>query len=159
MLTESIAALHSALDELLAVDLVGVDSAELASAIQGFETFKRRLPVADHRFVAEVDDRHLACGTVRQTSTSVFLQHLLRLTPGEAAGWVRAAKNLGPRTHRCWAKYSRRCSMRRGRASRRADLSAHARVIVDIVDPIPFALQADYEAQVEAQLVEFATLG
>ena len=158
MLSDRISALQADLDGLLAEDLVGVDSAELAAAVQGFEAFKRRLPVADHRFVAEVDDRHLAAEQC-QTSTSVLLQQLLRLTPGEAAGRVRAAKNLGPRRTLLGEVLPPLFGAVAAAQAAGLISAAHARVIVETVDHIPSALQADYEAQVEAQLVELSRHG
>jgi hypothetical protein len=60
MLTDRVAALQAALDGLLAEDLVGLGRDELLDGLRGFESFTRRLPVADHALIAEVVERGLA---------------------------------------------------------------------------------------------------
>src|SRR6201999_2262747 len=91
-----VAALQSALDGLLAEDLVGLGRDELLEALRGFEGFKRRLAVADHALTAEVVDRRLAA-QVCEPSAAVLLRNVLRIGPGEASARVRAAADLGPR--------------------------------------------------------------
>ena len=111
--------------------------------------------MADHRFVAEADDRHLAA-ELCVTSTSVLLQHLLRLTPGQAAGRVRAARDLGPRRSllgQVLAPLFEKVAAAQAAGVVSAD---HARVITAVVSKIPLALQAEHEGFVEAELVEFA---
>jgi hypothetical protein len=155
MLIDRIAALQAALDELLVEDLVAVSGAELAGAMQSFEAFRARLAVADHRFITEAGDRHLAA-ELCVTSTSVLLQHLLRLTPGAAGARVRAAANLGPR--RSLLGEVLPPLFGRVAAAQAAGVISpdHARVVVWAVDKLPSALQADYEQVVETQLVEHA---
>jgi hypothetical protein len=155
MLTDRIAALQVALDGLLAADLIGVGRDELAQAMQDFEAFKRRLSVADHRLVAEVEDRHLA-GELCVTSTSVLLQQLLRITPGEAGGRVRAARDLGPRRSLLGEVLPPLFGRVAAAQAAGSISAAHARVIVETVDRIPAALAVEWEGQVQAQLVELA---
>src|ERR1700749_4848307 len=95
VLIDRVVALNSALDGLLAEDLVGLDRDELLDGLRGFESFKRRLPVADHQLTAEVVDRRLAA-EVCEPSAAVLLRTVLRITPGEASARVRAAAGLGP---------------------------------------------------------------
>ena len=96
MLIDRVAALQADLDALLSEDLVGLGRDELLAGLSGFESFKRRLPVADHALIAEVVDRGLAA-EVCEPSAATLLRNVLRIGPGEATARVRAAADLGPR--------------------------------------------------------------
>jgi Domain of unknown function (DUF222) len=79
-LTELLTAIESgALDHL--------EAAEKIAMWQKFETFRNRLPLIDHRLIADAD-----------ASINQFLIRVLQLSPGEAATRTRAAAALGPRS-------------------------------------------------------------
>ena len=88
--------LADALDTLLAVDLTGASRDELLDLARGLETQRRRLPVADHALIGELDARAVA-GELACASTAALLMQLLRITPGEAQARARAAGDLGAR--------------------------------------------------------------
>jgi hypothetical protein len=152
MATDPIAALEAGLDDLLALDLVRVGRDQMLELVGRFETLKRRLSVADHRLVAELDDR----GVARELclpSTAVLLSRLLRLDSGEARGRVRAAADLGPRRS-LPGEVLPPLFGRVAAAQATGSISpAHARVITATVDKLPAALAAENEAWLEAELV------
>ena len=88
--------LADALDTLLAVELGSASRGELLELARGLETQRRRLPVADHALIGELDARAVA-GELACASTAALLMQLLRITPGEAKARVRAAGDLGAR--------------------------------------------------------------
>ena len=88
--------LADAVDTLLAVDLTSASRDELLDLARGLETQRRRLPVADHTLIGELDARAVA-GELACASTAALLMQLLRITPGEAKARVRAAADLGAR--------------------------------------------------------------
>ncbi len=52
--------LSDAIDGLAALDLSRLDREELLELLRGLEAQRRRLPVIDHRLVAELDERGIA---------------------------------------------------------------------------------------------------
>src|SRR6476646_9115849 len=99
--------LHEALDtfenslaELITrVDTGGLDhlSAEEKVAVwQKVETFRNKLPLIDHRMIADAEANHLS-EEYCSSSINQFLIRVLQLSPGEAATRIRAAAALGPR--------------------------------------------------------------
>jgi uncharacterized protein DUF222 len=74
-----------------------LDAAEKISWWQRFETFRNRLPLIDHRLIANAEATDLA-STYGFTNLSRFLTRILQLSPGEAASRVRAAAAVAPRT-------------------------------------------------------------
>ena len=73
-----------------------VDAAEKVALWQRFEAFRNRLPMIDHRMIADAEATDLA-GSYGFTSMSRFLTRILQLAAGEAASRVRAAAALGHR--------------------------------------------------------------
>jgi hypothetical protein len=93
--------LNNNLTELLtAIDSGALDHLEAAEKIavwQKFETFRNKLPLIDHRLIADAEANHLAEEYCSSTLIQ-FLIRVLQLSPGEAATRIRAAAALGPRT-------------------------------------------------------------
>ena len=83
-------------DELLSVDLTGLERAELVRAIEGFERQRRRLEAVDQRLIMQANDSHLAasCG---QQSVAGVLSSVLRVDPREARARAARALDCGPR--------------------------------------------------------------
>jgi hypothetical protein len=155
MAVDPVAALGVGLDDLLALDLVSLGRDELLDLLRRFEALRRRLSVADHRLVAELDDRGVARELCMPT-TAVLLARLLRLAPGEAKGRVRAAADLGPRRS-LHGEVRPPVFARVAAAQANGSISAaHARVIIATVDKIPATIQAECEEWVEAELVGHA---
>jgi hypothetical protein len=91
-----LARLGDLVDDLQNLDLTTLPGDALLGVLRDLETQKRRLASVDHALIGEVDSRGLA-GEHACASTAVLLRHLLRITPAEATGRVRAAADLGPR--------------------------------------------------------------
>ena len=89
-----------ALDHLVKLVEDGVldtlDDPGLVRVMQQFETWRNRLPLVDHHVIAAAQARNLP-ETLCQGSLVRMLIAGLRLSPGEAARRVRAAKACGPR--------------------------------------------------------------
>ena len=67
------------------------------SFLRRFEAFRNRLPVVEHRLIADAEAHDLA-GECCFSSLSMLLTRVLLLSPSEAASRVRAAAALGPHT-------------------------------------------------------------
>jgi hypothetical protein len=91
-----LARLTSLVDDLQTLDLTTLPGDVLVGVLRELEVQKRRLASVDHALIGEVDARGLA-GEHACACTTVVLRHLLRVTPAEATGRVRAAVDLGPR--------------------------------------------------------------
>ena len=100
-LDEALDTFDNSLTELITtVDTGGLDhlSAEEKVAVwQRFETLRNRLPLIDHRLIADAEANHLSEEYCSSTMTQ-FLIRVLQLSPGEAATRIRAAAAVGPRT-------------------------------------------------------------
>ncbi|MDT7636365.1 MAG: hypothetical protein QOC83_653 [Pseudonocardiales bacterium] len=145
---------HAAVDALLAADLSGLPDELLLAYGRDKERLTRRLAAVDHRFVGEVLARELPGRSfVRKVP---FLRGLLKIDPGEAAGRIAAAEAAGPRRaltgQRLPAIYEQvAAAQHAGAISDR-----HARIIVDTVEKLPDAMQAEHGEQIEADLVGYA---
>ncbi len=64
---------------------------------QRFERLRNRLPLIDHRLIADAEANHLSEEYCSSTITQ-FLIRVLQLSPGDAATRIRAAAAVGPRT-------------------------------------------------------------
>ncbi len=72
------------------------DDGQLVGFLQAFERFRNRLPLVDHRVVAEGESRRLA-ERMTQPSLARVLVSALRISSGEAHRRVRAAEAVGAR--------------------------------------------------------------
>jgi len=77
--------------------LDGVDDTGLVGFLQGFERIRNRMPLVDHRVIADAQARDLP-ETLCQGSMRRVLTAALRISPAEAARRVRSAAAVGPRT-------------------------------------------------------------
>jgi hypothetical protein len=96
------------------------------------------------------------CAEVGARNTATVLVQALRVSPGEAAARVRAARDLGPRVDFTGGAMA---ALYPGVAAAQADGEvsvAHARVIVSTVDTVPAAARAEHGDAVETFLVELA---
>jgi Domain of unknown function (DUF222) len=151
----AVAQLAAAVDALLSAEVSAVDSGELLGLLQDVESQRRRLAAVDHTLVGEVESRGLAhehgC-----TSTTALLRQALRLGAGEAAGRVRAARDLGPRRAVSGEPLAPLFT-RVAAAERAGQISpAHARIITDCVTALPDDVQAEHDEAVETFLTEQA---
>src|SRR6476661_4124398 len=92
---------ENSLTELITtVDTGGLDqlSAEEKVAVwQKVETFRNKLPLIDHRLIADAEANHLS-EEYCSSSINQFLVRVLQLSPGDAATRIRAATAVGSRT-------------------------------------------------------------
>ena len=72
------------------------DNPGLVAFMQGFERVRNRMPLADHRIIADAERRNLP-DALTQGSMIRTLMSTLRLSPGEASRRVRAAAAVGDR--------------------------------------------------------------
>ena len=93
-LDEALDTFDDSLAELITtVETGGLDqlSAEEKVAVwQRFETLRNRLPLIDHRLIADAEANHLS-EEYCSSSINQFLIRVLQLSPGEAATRIRAA--------------------------------------------------------------------
>ena len=146
--------LSDALDTLLAVDLTGASRDELLQLARAVETQRRRLPVADHRLIGELDARAVA-GELACASTPALLMQLLRVTPAEAKARVRAAADLGPRRTLTGEPLDPIFPAVAAAQAAGSISDRHAAVIRHTVDHLP-AAAADQAAEVEQVLTGHA---
>jgi hypothetical protein len=151
----ALAGFAAAIDQLRDLDLVGLSRTDLLDFTRDLERQRRRLAQVDHRVVAELDDRRVAA-ELCLPNTRALLRGLLRISPGEASRRVRAAADLGPRRGLTGDVlppifYRIAAAVATGAVS-----LEHAQIIRQTVDQLPYALQAEYEARFEAELVEHA---
>jgi Domain of unknown function (DUF222) len=85
------------LDTIECGGLDQLNAAEKISFWQEFEAFGCRLPLIDHRLIADAEATDLA-GTYCFSSLTMLLTRRLLLSPTEAAARVRAAAAVGTRT-------------------------------------------------------------
>lgn len=93
---QALDALTAAVDQLLEVDLGRARRDELLALTRGMEIQRRRLPAAEHRLIAQLDERGVA-GELAARDTATLLAQLLRIDPAEARSRCAAASELGPR--------------------------------------------------------------
>jgi Domain of unknown function (DUF222) len=89
------AAVDGLINTIEAGGLEHLSVAEKISFWQRFETSRNRLPLIDHRLIADAEATDLA----RQrcfSSLAMLMSRTLQLSPGEAAARVRAAAAVGP---------------------------------------------------------------
>jgi hypothetical protein len=144
--------LGTAIDALAALDLTALSRDELVGLTRAVETQRRRLPVVDHRLVAELDSRGVAF-ELGCASTAALLRTALRLAPADAKARVTAAADLGPR--RAMSGEALPPLFTRVAAAQAEGVisTQHAKVIVDAIDELPAQVQAEHGAGIEERLV------
>jgi len=83
--------LQRTLDDLLALDLTQVAQTDLPPAVQGLVTAGHRLHAAQLDAIGAFDAADLAAASRHRTTTR-WIEHRTRATPGQAAAWVRTAR-------------------------------------------------------------------
>lgn len=156
--------MSSAVDDLTAgIDtLLGPDTPldrlgreEFLDVIRRVETQRRRLAALDQVLIAGVDGRGVAA-EVGARNSNALIRGMLRLSPGEAAARVRAAKTCGPRM----AMDGRPLEPLRPAvaAGQRAGVLSveQSALITRVLDAVPAKIPADVVERVEVTLVEHA---
>jgi Domain of unknown function (DUF222) len=101
LMDEALDTFDAALTDLInTVETGGLDRLEADQQLavwHHFERLRNKLPLVDHRLIADADAADLPRQYCSATMTQ-FLVRILQLSHGEAAARVRAAAALGPRT-------------------------------------------------------------
>ena len=92
----AVAALTAAVDALLGLPVTSLPGLALIELTRLVEVQARRLPAFDHVLVAALASSGVYAEVGARNTATVLVQ-ALRLSPGEAASRVRAARELGPR--------------------------------------------------------------
>lgn len=149
------AAVQGYLDDIGSGGLGRVSDADVLAELRELEVVRRRLAVADHALIAELDRRGLA-GRLVAPSTEAVLQGLLRLSPREANDRVQAARACGPRAALTGEPLP---VLRPALAAAQADgavSTEHTRAILSALTELPATLSAEDHALAEKHLVEAA---
>jgi hypothetical protein len=149
--------LSAAVDGYLAGlgELSRAADADVLAELRELEALRRRLAVADHALIAELDRRGLA-GRLVMPSTSAVLQGLLRLSPHEAKQRVQAARACGPRTS-LTGEALPALLPRLAAAQAAGQVSPeHGRVILHTLAQLPGTVSTDEHALAEQHLVDAA---
>ncbi|MDQ2749495.1 MAG: HNH endonuclease [Actinomycetota bacterium] len=151
----ALAQLEKLLDDMQTLALHTLPNEAELDVLHRLETQKNRIPAVEHRLIADVDARGIAhehgC-----RSTSVLLAQLLRINPPEAGARLKAATDLGPRLGLSGEGLPPLFEQVAA-AQAVGDISpAHARVIIDTVDGLPEAVQAEHDLCLQQVLVEQA---
>jgi hypothetical protein len=144
--------LGTAIDALAALDLTTLSRDELLGLTRAVEAHRRRLPVVDHRLVAELDSRGVAF-ELGCASTAALLRKALRLAPADAKARVSAAADLGPRRAISGEALPPLFTRVAAAQAKGAISARHAVVIVEAIDELPAQAQAEHAAAIEERLV------
>jgi hypothetical protein len=148
--TGALQSIHVQLDALLGADLSSLDREALLEVARESDRARRRLAAAGHALVAELDNRGVAY-ELGCKNTAALLRQLLRLSPSEAAGRVRAATLLTDQHTPSGAITAARYPLVAA-AHADGDLSPeHARVITTTIEALP-----DEVADTHGELLEAA---
>ena len=144
--------LTTAVDALTTLDLTMLDREALLGLARAAETQRCRLPVVDHRLVAELDSRGVAF-ELGCASTAALLRTALRLAPADAKARVSAAADLGPRRAVSGEALPPLFACVAAAQAEGTISARHAKVIVEAIDELPAQAQAEHAAAIEERLV------
>ncbi|MDQ1721797.1 MAG: hypothetical protein QOI26_1531 [Pseudonocardiales bacterium] len=149
------AAVSLYLEAVAAGDLSRGSDPDVLAELRELETLRRRLAVADHALITEIDRRGLA-GRLVMPSTSAVLQGALRLSPYEARHRVAAAKACAPQATLTGEPLPAvRPRLSEAQSSGQVS-SEHTRVILTALKELPATLSAEDYTLAEKHLVEAA---
>jgi len=149
------AAVDSFLAEVAAGAVTRLSDADVLAEVRGLEVLRRRLSVADHALVAELDRRGLAA-TLAMKTTSGLLQGMLRLSPHEAKRRVDAGRVCGPRASLTGESLEPLLPELAAAQHEGALSGEHAHVITRTLEAFPPDLSTGQFALAEHTLVELA---
>ncbi|HZY75368.1 MAG TPA: DUF222 domain-containing protein [Jatrophihabitantaceae bacterium] len=145
--------LRAAVDEVLELDLSTASRDDLLELCRGLETQRRRLPAAEHRLIAELDERGVP-GELTMRDSATLLARLLRLNPAEARARAAAAQELGPRRAVTGERLEPLFPAVAAAQAAGDISSAHARVITAAIEALPTNVEFEFGRKLEADLVE-----
>ncbi|MEO7261664.1 MAG: DUF222 domain-containing protein [Jatrophihabitantaceae bacterium] len=130
---------------------------DVLAELREWEVLRRRLAVADHTLIGELDRRGKA-GQLVMPTTSAVLQGLLRLSPREAKDRVRAARECGQRHTLTGQPLP---APRPVLAAAQADGSIsteHTEVVLAALEGLPTVASVEDQLLAEKHLVEAASI-
>lgn len=158
-LASNTAALSTAVtDYLTALDgqlLARVSDSDVLTELRALESLRRRLAVADHALISEIDRRGLV-GRLTMPSASALLQGVLRLSPNEAKNRVNAARACGPRAALTGEPLPPLRPQLAAAHSAGQVSAEHTKVILAALQELPVTVSVEDEALAEKHLVEAA---
>ncbi len=149
---EILGRLSEVVDDLAELNLTALAPDHLLALLRGVETQRRRLPVHDHRLIAELDARGVA-GERCCRDTKTLLRETLRLSAREATARYAAAVDLGPRRAVSGEPLAPIFPAVAAAQADGAISPEQARVITRCVARLPAAVQLEHGPAVEARLV------
>ena len=156
MLAQLAFAVQQYLDEVTGGLYDGLNDADLLAELRSLETLRRRLPVADHRLITQLERRDLPA-QLAAVGTAALLQAALRLSPYEAKNRIYAAHLLAPQTTSAGEQLPLLPSL--AAAQEEGLVSAEqARVIARALDLLPESVDPEARRAAEQELTEAATL-
>lgn len=147
--------LRAAVDDVLELDLGRLDRDGLLALCTAVEVQTRRLAVADHRRIAELETRHLGVELGART-TANLLHQLLRISAGEARARVVAAAEFGPRQALTGEPLPALLPTVAAAQAAGVISAAHARVIAAGISALPAEVEFEHGRALEANLVDQA---
>ncbi len=135
--------------------LTRASDAGVLAELRELEVLRRRLVVADHALLAEIDRRGLV-GRLVLPSASALLQGVLRLSPFEAGERVESATACGPRAGLTGEPLSPLRPHLAAAQSAGLVSGEHTRVILGALQELPTTVSVEDHALAEEQLVQAA---
>jgi Domain of unknown function (DUF222) len=152
---DAVAAFTAAVDGLLGLPVTSLPGLALVELVRLVEVQARRLPAFDHGAVAALASSGVYADMGCRNTATVLVE-TLRLSPTEAAGRVRAARELGPRVDFTGGAMPPLYPVVAA-AQAAGDISvSHARAITTTVYKIPAAAKGEHADGLERFLVDQA---
>ncbi len=133
-----------------------VADADVLVEVRVLGVLRRRLTVADHALVGELDRRGVP-GRLVMASTAALLQGVLRLSPRQAAGRVAAARLGGPRTPVTGGVLPPVLPELAAAHAEGPVSAEHTTVILEALDELAATVSPEDRALAQKQLVQAAT--
>ena len=153
--SETSAALRSAVDEAMAVDVHPPTAHELTQLVADFEVELNRLAAAQRRVIAELDSRGVA-GEVGSRSTADVIAQLLHVSPYESRVRVQAARTFGARRSLTGQPLAPVVPIVAAALDAGTVSLAHANVIADLLDTLPGDIEAEHGEAAQRFLLDQA---
>lgn len=154
--TDTVAALATAVDAVLSLPLPSLSDTELLEAIRAVERCRRRLEFSDQPNVAVLDSRAIPEGLVMRNAAGVLLG-FLNLSPAEASRRVRHARHLGAPLSPSGQRLTPLCPATAVHRAAGLLTDEHVAVIVRALHKLPDALPVEQVTAAELFLADWAT--
>ncbi len=140
---------------LSGAEMVRLTEDELLEVLRRVEAHRRRLATVDHALIGELETRRTA-ERLGARSTAGLLRDVLRVSPHEAAGRVKAAGRLGVHETITGEVLPAEFPAVAAAQLEGAISADHARVVTEAIVGLPVAVRLEHGESVEQRLVEEA---